>query len=118
MARDAWIRFRNSGFTVSGLNALSNLGGGQVGFQGSIGGRATGGSVMGGNPYIVGERGPELFVPNAAGQIVPNHRMGGGASISVTVNAGMGADGAEVGRKVVDAIRQYERRSGKVFASA
>jgi TP901 family phage tail tape measure protein len=117
-AREAWIRFRDSGFNVSGLNRLSELGRGQVGFQGSIGGRAAGGSVMGGNPYIVGERGPELFVPNAAGQIVPNHRIGGGSSINVTVNAGMGADGAEVGRKVVDAIRQYERRSGKVFASA
>jgi TP901 family phage tail tape measure protein len=43
---------------------------------------------------------------------------GGGNVYNVTVNAGMGADGAEVGRKVVDAIRAYERRSGKVFAAA
>ena len=43
---------------------------------------------------------------------------GGASSISITVNAGMGADGAEVGRQVVEAIRKYERRSGPVFVSA
>lgn len=41
-----------------------------------------------------------------------------GTNISVTVNAGMGTDGAEVGRQVVEAIRKYERRSGPVFVSA
>ena len=47
-------------------------------------------------------------------------RIAGDAAggITIVVNAGMGTDGAEVGRKVVDAIRQYERRSGKVFAAA
>lgn len=40
--------------------------------------RASGGSVNARNPYLVGEKGPELFVPNTAGGIVPNHRMGGG----------------------------------------
>ena len=48
-------------------------------------GRAAGGPVMGGAPYLVGERGPELFVPNANGNIVNNRdtraMMGG-----VTVN--------------------------------
>lgn len=39
--------------------------------------RAAGGPVSGGSPYIVGERGPELFVPGASGSIVPNNRMGG-----------------------------------------
>ena len=43
---------------------------------------------------------------------------GGGSTINVTVNAGMGTDGAEVGRQVVEAIRKYERRSGPVFVSA
>jgi TP901 family phage tail tape measure protein len=40
-------------------------------------GRATGGPVFGGAPYIVGERGPELFIPGADGSIVPNNAMGG-----------------------------------------
>jgi len=39
--------------------------------------RAAGGPVSGGSPYIVGERGPELFVPGSSGSIVPNGRMGG-----------------------------------------
>jgi hypothetical protein len=41
--------------------------------------RASGGPVMSGRPYIVGERGPEMFVPRGSGEIVPNHMMGGGA---------------------------------------
>lgn len=40
-------------------------------------GRAMGGPVVGGTPYVVGERGPELFVPRGSGSIVPNHAMGG-----------------------------------------
>jgi hypothetical protein len=45
--------------------------------------RAEGGPVMGGRGYIVGERGPELFVPRQSGGIVPNHQLGGR---SVTIN--------------------------------
>lgn len=45
--------------------------------------RATGGPVMGSTPYLVGERGAELFVPNTSGAIVPNDKLGGG---NITVN--------------------------------
>lgn len=41
-----------------------------------IPGRALGGPVSGGTPYIVGERGPELFVPSVSGGIVPNNSVG------------------------------------------
>jgi phage-related minor tail protein len=34
-----------------------------------------------GVPSIVGERGPELFVPQSAGRIVPNHALGGGSNV-------------------------------------
>jgi len=44
------------------------------------GGRASGGPVSGGTPYVVGEKGPELFVPQGSGSIVPNDQMGGGAT--------------------------------------
>jgi hypothetical protein len=37
---------------------------------------------------------------------------------NISVNAGMGADGASIGREIVDAIKRYERTSGPVFASA
>jgi len=40
--------------------------------------RAVGGPVTSGMPYIVGERGPELYVPNQNGFIVPNGQFGGG----------------------------------------
>jgi hypothetical protein len=45
-----------------------------------IPGLATGGPVMSGRPYIVGERGPELFMPRGSGEIIPNHALGGGKS--------------------------------------
>lgn len=42
--------------------------------------RAAGGPVSAGQPYIVGEVGPELFVPPASGTIVPNDALGAGAA--------------------------------------
>jgi len=48
-------------------------------------GKAMGGPVMANQPYIVGERGPELFVPGNGGSIVPNNMMAGGTT-SVTYN--------------------------------
>jgi hypothetical protein len=47
--------------------------------------RANGGPVSTGKSYMVGERGPEMFVPNSGGRIIPNSDMGGG-STSVVVN--------------------------------
>lgn len=56
------------------------------------GARASGGSVATGHAYLVGERGPEMFVPSTAGAIVPNGAAAGGQrseyNISVTVPAG------------------------------
>ena len=51
------------------------------------GGRAKGGTVMGGSSYMVGERGPELFTPGRSGSIAPNNSMGGGANVVVNVDA-------------------------------
>jgi len=45
--------------------------------------RAEGGPVMGGSAYLVGERGPELFVPQGNGTIVPNGAGGGGMNVNV-----------------------------------
>lgn len=99
---------------------------------GPDGRRAMGGPVQAGKAYLVGERGPEMLIMGAqSGNVIPNHELGsvpfmgprsaaggGGTVINMNINAGMGADGAEVGRQVVEAIRKYERRSGPVFASA
>lgn len=47
------------------------------------GSRAVGGQVSGGNSYIVGERGPEVFTPASQGTITPNNKLGG-ESVNVT----------------------------------
>jgi hypothetical protein len=48
---------------------------------------AEGGSVRGGMPITVGERGRELFVPNTNGTIIPNHDMGNGMNITFNIQA-------------------------------
>lgn len=48
--------------------------------------RASGGPVSGKSAYIVGEQGPELFVPNTNGQIIPNNRLGAGGGINIQIN--------------------------------
>jgi hypothetical protein len=57
---------------------------------------ANGGPVGYKNPYIVGERGPELFVPNQSGNIIPNHDLAGigGGSTNIVVN--VDASGTDV----------------------
>jgi len=58
-------------------------GGGFGGIFGAIAGlfKANGGPVAANSPYVVGERGPELFVPNNAGKVVPNNALGGGGNV-------------------------------------
>ena len=85
-------------------------------------GRASGGSVTGGTPYMVGENGPEVFVPGIDGTIIPNGGMAGGSGNSgntyaITVNSGVG-DPRQIGQQVVQYIRQFEQSSGRVFAKA
>jgi hypothetical protein len=69
------------GFT--GLIKESGAGKGISGFFKNLfdGFRADGGPVSSGGAYIVGERGPELFVPGASGNIVPNNALGGGGPV-------------------------------------
>jgi hypothetical protein len=70
--------------------------------------RALGGSVTGNQPYMVGERGPELFVPGGNGTIIPNGNMrggsGGGSSINVSVDARGSSDPAAVRAQVQQGI--------------
>lgn len=49
---------------------------------GLFGKRAGGGPVNSGAPYLVGERGPELFVPSMAGQVVPSYAMSGTSTVN------------------------------------
>lgn len=60
---------------------------------GSIGGslfggaRAGGGPVSGGKSYLVGERGPEMFVPKSSGTIVPNGAGGSPINVNMTITS-------------------------------
>ena len=88
-----------------------------LGRGGGVEARASGGPVRAGNTYLVGERGPELLTMGGNGHVTPNHAMGGGKAYTINVNVGPGGDMAETGRRVVQAIRAYERRDGKVWRS-
>jgi len=79
------------------------------------GGRANGGPVRSGTSYIVGERGPELFVPNTNGLIIPNGQsMSGnsgsnqGSTINITVNGAI--DSESTARQIVSILNNSSAR--------
>jgi len=83
------------------------------GLLGAIGLFANGGRPPVGKPSIVGEKGPELFVPRTSGTIVPNNKLGGGGNNNVTVNVdasgsdvqGDDAGGQELGTLIAVAVQ-------------
>ena len=88
-------------------------------------GKALGGAVGAGRPYMVGERGPELFVPGAQGNIVPNNAMGG-SNIVVNVDAsGSSVEGdsnqaTQLGKMLGAAVQAElvkQKRPGGLLAS-
>ena len=76
------------------VQPLMNMIGGALGMPvpPAVTGKAIGGSVQAGQPYMVGERGPEMFVPNQSGSIVANNSMGAGSGVVVnqTINVTTG----------------------------
>jgi hypothetical protein len=88
--------------------------------------RAKGGPVSSGQTYMVGERGPELFVPGRSGTIVANDKMGsGGVNVVVNVDAsgskveGDEQEGKQLGRVIAAAIQQElvkQKRPGGLLA--
>jgi hypothetical protein len=79
-------------FAESLFGGMGQSGGGLFGgfaqslFGGLFGGLAGGGPVSGGTPYIVGENGPELFIPQAAGRIANNAEVRGMGRGGTTIN--------------------------------
>ncbi|MDQ0035933.1 lambda family phage tail tape measure protein [Variovorax boronicumulans] len=86
-------------------------------FAGLLSGtRAAGGPVGGGQTYLVGERGPELFTPNTTGKIIPNHELASGAGGGTTNNyftVGDVASMAEVKKVVAASQAQAAGRLGR-----
>jgi tape measure domain-containing protein len=120
----------------SGIGAVGNFSGAFSGTassfnpasfgMGLLSGRAKGGPVSSGQTYMVGERGPELFVPGRSGTIVANDKMGGGSTnVVVNVDAkGSSVEGNEQGAnqlgRVISAAVQSElikqQRPGGILA--
>jgi hypothetical protein len=109
------------------LGAGGKKGGGILGFL-TGGALAEGGRAAGGKSFIVGEKGPELFVPKSSGTVVPNNKLGGGGSTSVVVNVdasgtnvqGNEAQGKELGTLLSVAVQQEllkQQRPGGLLSS-
>ncbi|MFC3326204.1 hypothetical protein [Mesorhizobium cantuariense] len=103
------------GFLGSILGALTGGGGSDPGIISALGLRANGGPVTAGKPYIVGEKRPELFVPNSSGTIVPrvpsfDAGVGGGqtnVTFAPTINMPNAQQGA--GEEVTKALKKFEK---------
>lgn len=107
------------------FGAMSGTGTGG-GLLGGLFKRAQGGSVTAGQPYLVGERGPELFMPGRSGGIAPTGSFGG-AGINVTVNVTTGGSsvqgdqtqGRQLGIAVAAAVQSElikQKRPGGLLA--
>jgi hypothetical protein len=66
--------------------------------------QAIGGSVQSGSPYMVGERGPEMFIPNASGSIVPNDKLGGSGGGTTVVNLNISTGVAQTVRAEIQSM--------------
>jgi tape measure domain-containing protein len=79
--------------------------------EGGIEARAAGGPVGAGSPYIVGEKGPELFVPSSSGAVIPNGVMAGSGKVTnITISPVINFNGAvskEDAPDIADVISRY-----------
>jgi hypothetical protein len=103
--------FKGSGGGAGGLGGLI-VGLGSL-FANLLGapGKAIGGPVSPGRAYLVGERGPELFVPTASGRIETQRDGSGGRDVrlNITINAPPGGEAQALrasSRQVARAVRQ------------
>ncbi len=123
---NAALRAALTGGAASGAGggggALSGLIGNILGAAFGLPGRASGGPVAPGQAYLVGERGPEVFVPTMAGRVDAGAARGGGGGgggardIRITVNvAGQSMDAprmAASARQVARAVRRAVEQAG------
>lgn len=89
--------------SIFGMASGGGSGGGIAGFFGKLFGgfRANGGPVSAGQAYVVGEKGPELFVPRNSGAIIPNGAAAAGQTQMTTVNYNIQAVDASSFRSLV-----------------
>jgi hypothetical protein len=75
----------------------------------ALGYRAAGGPVSAGQPYVVGERGPELMIPSSAGRVAPAGSFGGGVVVNISTVMG---DPHAIARLVSQALVDTARSRG------
>lgn len=92
-------RGRSGGLLNLGASLLANLFGAP--------GRATGGPVAPGRAYLVGERGPEMFLPTSSGQVLPG--VVGGSARDVRVTITVTGNGQDAPRALARSARQVAR---------
>ncbi len=82
------IREVNQPFkSLFGMYASGGFGTGNAFGNADLGGfLADGGSANANTPYVVGERGPELFVPRSSGTVIPNHALAGAGGTTMVTN--------------------------------
>lgn len=103
-------------FLTGGLGGDGFFGSGGGIFGKLIGGlfKARGGPVFSNQPYVVGERGPELFMPNASGSIVPNNQlMGTGVQTAGTSNINLGGEFRINGTDLVLTLEEANYKLGR-----
>ena len=115
-------------FLRLGINTLLKGMFPNVGIFKNLVGFANGGRPPVGRPSIVGEKGPELFVPSSAGRIIANDKIGGGVvnNINISVDAtGSNVEGdeggaAQLGKAISQAIQaellQQKRQGGLLYS--
>jgi hypothetical protein len=87
---------------IKGYNIVNNLKPGSKDLQ-EIPMLATGGLANANQPYIVGERGAELFVPSSNGRVIPNNKLGGGGG-NIYINVSGAIDQEGTARRIVDVL--------------
>lgn len=80
----------------------------------NVGRRAVGGQVMPDGSYLVGERGPERFVPNTGGSIIPNNRLGSFAGMAGGMNGGGTITLRLAGNDLVAAFTLNQLKQGRL----
>lgn len=79
---------------------------------------ANGGVATGGKPAIIGERGPELFIPNRTGRVVPNDQLGGGGVVvNQTIHVTTGVQ-QTVRAEIVNLLPQISNAAKSAVADA
>jgi len=113
-ATDKWSQFQKSDIYRFGMRALD--------------GYAHGGRPKPGEPAVVGEFGPELFVPDTSGAIIPNRKMKGGSDVNVFVEVKGAHDNYSVNQRrlpngdmeivIQDMLASAARNKGGSFSRA